>query len=70
MEVATAPEISSRLQWTQTQDKGDLMLPVPALRVKGRKADELAREWAEKVWGLAVVMIAIAVVIAIVVMDR
>ena len=44
-----APEISSKLQWTQTQDKGDLMLPVPALRIKGKKPDELAAEWATKV---------------------
>ena len=49
----TALEISSRLQWTQTQDKGDLMLPVPALRIKGKKPDELATEWAQKV-GLVV----------------
>jgi arginyl-tRNA synthetase len=37
------------LQWTQTLDKGDLVLPVPALRVKGKKPAELAAEWAEKV---------------------
>jgi hypothetical protein len=29
-----APEIFTKLQWTQTQDKGDLMLPVPALRIR------------------------------------
>ncbi|KAI9669596.1 MAG: hypothetical protein M1817_004639 [Caeruleum heppii] len=34
------------LQWTQTLDKGDLVLPVPALRVKGKKATELAEKWA------------------------
>lgn len=44
-----APEIFTKLQWTQTQDKGDLMLPVPALRIKGKKPNELATEWAEKV---------------------
>lgn len=44
-----APEIYTKLQWTQTQDKGDLMLPVPALRIKGKKPNELAAEWAEKV---------------------
>lgn len=44
-----ATEISSKIQWTQTQDKGDLMLPVPALRIKGKKPNDLAAEWAEKV---------------------
>ena len=37
------------LQWTQTLEKGDLVLPVPALRVKGKKPNELAAEWCEKV---------------------
>lgn len=37
------------LQWTLTLEKGDLVLPVPALRVKGKKPNELAIEWAEKV---------------------
>ena len=37
------------LQWTQTLDKGDLVLPVPALRVKGKKPVELAKEWVDKV---------------------
>jgi arginyl-tRNA synthetase len=37
------------LQWTQTLEKGDLVLPVPALRVKGKKLPELAAEWVEKV---------------------
>jgi arginyl-tRNA synthetase len=37
------------LQWTQTLEKGDLVLPVPALRVKGKKPNELAAEWVEKV---------------------
>ena len=37
------------LQWTQTLEKGDLVLPVPALRVKGKKPLELAAEWVEKV---------------------
>lgn len=36
--------INAALQWTQTLDNGDLMLPVPALRLKGKKPDELARE--------------------------
>lgn len=37
------------LAWTNTLEKGDLVLPVPALRVKGKKPNELAAEWAEKV---------------------
>jgi arginyl-tRNA synthetase len=37
------------LQWTQTLEKGDLVLPIPALRVKGKKPNELAMEWVEKV---------------------
>lgn len=37
------------LQWTLVLDKGDLVLPVPALRVKGKKPNELAEEWAAKV---------------------
>jgi hypothetical protein len=41
--------IYSRLAWTQTLDKGDLTLPVPALRVKAKKMDELAQQWADKV---------------------
>ncbi|KAL7271834.1 arginyl-tRNA synthetase [Rhizina undulata] len=36
------------LEWTQSFDKGDLILAVPRLRIKGRKPDELAKEWAEK----------------------
>jgi arginyl-tRNA synthetase len=36
------------LQWTLTLEKGDLVLPVPALRVKGKKPDQVAQEWAEK----------------------
>ncbi|KZF21718.1 arginyl-tRNA synthetase [Xylona heveae TC161] len=36
------------LQWTQTLDKGDLILPVPALRVKGKKPNELAAELGDK----------------------
>jgi len=41
--------IYSALQWTQVLDFGDLMLPVPALRLKGKKPDELAKDIAEKV---------------------
>lgn len=37
------------LQWTQTLEKGDFGMAAPALRIKGRKPDELAKEWVEKV---------------------
>lgn len=37
------------LQWTQTLAMGDLVLPVQALRLKGKKPDELAKEIGEKV---------------------
>lgn len=37
------------VQWTQTLDKGDLVIAVPALRQKGKKPDEFAKELAEKV---------------------
>lgn len=40
--------IYPNLQWTSTLDKGDLILATPALRVKGKKPDELAAEWTEK----------------------
>ncbi|KAK7952836.1 arginyl-tRNA synthetase [Apiospora aurea] len=35
------------LQWTSTLDKGDIVLPIPALRVKGKPAD-LGAEWLAK----------------------
>ena len=41
-------EICERLAWTQTFDKGDLGLPVPALRISGKKPGELAAELVEK----------------------
>ena len=41
-------EIHERLAWTQTFDKGDLGLPVPALRIQGKKPGDLALEFAEK----------------------
>jgi len=44
-----AAVIYPALQWTQTLEKGDLVLPIPALRVKGKKPDQLATEWIEKV---------------------
>lgn len=37
------------VMWTQSLDKGDFVVAVPALRIKGKKADALAQEWAEKV---------------------
>ncbi|KAL1892148.1 arginyl-tRNA synthetase [Ceratocystis pirilliformis] len=36
------------LQWTTGLDKGDLLVAVPALRVKGKKPTELAEEWVSK----------------------
>lgn len=43
-----ASEIYERLAWTQTVDKGDLGLPVPSLRIPGKKPGDLAIEFAEK----------------------
>lgn len=37
------------VQWTQTLDKGDLVIAVPALRQKGKKPEEYAKELASKV---------------------
>lgn len=37
------------VQWTQSLDKGDAILAVPALRVKGKKPNDLAVEWIAKV---------------------
>ena len=37
------------VQWTQSLDKGDAILAVPALRVKGKKPGDLAQEWVAKV---------------------
>lgn len=41
-------EIIPLLQWTPTLEKGDLTLPVPALRVKGKKPQDLAEEIVSK----------------------
>jgi len=41
--------IYQAIQWTQTLDKGDLVLPVPALRLKGKKPDETAKKIVEDV---------------------
>ncbi|KAF2004111.1 putative Arginyl-tRNA synthetase, cytoplasmic [Amniculicola lignicola CBS 123094] len=40
--------IYSLLQRTATLDKGDLLLPVPALRIKGEKPNVLASRWADQ----------------------
>lgn len=40
--------IYGALQWTQTLDKGDLILAAPALRIKGQKPDELVKQWGDK----------------------
>lgn len=37
------------LQWTQSLAKGDMVLPVPALRAKGGKPTDLAQAWAKEV---------------------
>jgi arginyl-tRNA synthetase len=37
-------ELINFLQWTTTQDKGDLMLPVAALRIKGKKPQDISEE--------------------------
>lgn len=36
------------LEWTNTSDRGDLVIPIPRLRIKGTKPDVLAAEWAGK----------------------
>ncbi|KAK3070110.1 arginyl-tRNA synthetase [Teratosphaeriaceae sp. CCFEE 6253] len=40
--------INNAVAWTQDLKHGDLVLPVPALRLKGKKPDELAVEIADK----------------------
>ncbi|RMD41217.1 hypothetical protein DV735_g3901, partial [Chaetothyriales sp. CBS 134920] len=41
------PEVVRVLTWTNTLDKGDLSLAAAALRIKGKKPDELAKEIAQ-----------------------
>ena len=36
------------LEWTATADRGDLSIPIPRLRIKGKNPNDLASEWAEK----------------------
>ncbi len=40
---ADAESIYATLAWPQTLDKGDLVLPVPALRIKGSKPDDICQ---------------------------
>ena len=42
-----AEEIYQRLQWTQTLEKGDLSLAVPALRIQGKKPNDLAKDFVD-----------------------
>jgi arginyl-tRNA synthetase len=44
-----AATIYPALQRTQTQDKGDLVLATPALRVEREKPADLAVKWAKEV---------------------
>lgn len=44
-----AENIRPVISWTNALDKGDFILPVPALRIKGAKPDALGAEWAAKV---------------------
>ncbi|KAL4736932.1 hypothetical protein BDV11DRAFT_192841 [Aspergillus similis] len=43
-----AEKIYPRLQFTSTLDKGDLLLPVPSLQIKGKSPADLSKELAEK----------------------
>jgi arginyl-tRNA synthetase len=36
------------LEWTSSSDRGDLVIPIPRLRVKGTPPVQLAEEWAAK----------------------
>lgn len=36
------------LEWTNTLERGDLLIPIPRLRIKGSDPKKLAEEWAEK----------------------
>jgi arginyl-tRNA synthetase len=48
--VGTDPStISPAIQRTLTSENGDLVLPIPALRIKEKKPDELAKLIQEKV---------------------
>ncbi|OTA98133.1 hypothetical protein M426DRAFT_70372 [Hypoxylon sp. CI-4A] len=43
-----AEKIHPVIQWTNSLDKGDFTLPIPALRIKGTKPDVVGPEWAAK----------------------
>lgn len=48
--VDVAPEIIyPALQWTQSLDKGDLVLPIPALRLKGKSPADVSKTISEQV---------------------
>lgn len=36
------------LEWTNTLERGDLLIPVPRLRIKGANPKDLAADWASK----------------------
>ncbi|AGO14255.1 AaceriAFL206Cp [[Ashbya] aceris (nom. inval.)] len=40
------PLIYEALEWTNTLERGDLLIPVPRLRIKGSNPKDLAAEWA------------------------
>lgn len=55
--TSVAPEIVYQaIQWTQSFEKGDLCLPVPALRLKGKKPDEVAKQIVEHVGRIMIMM--------------
>lgn len=37
------------ISWTQVLEKGDFVIAIPALRIKGTKPDVLGKEWEAKV---------------------
>lgn len=37
------------VQWTSSLEYGDLQVPIPALRIKGKKPADLSAEWVSKV---------------------
>ena len=43
-----AQTIFPSVQWTTTLDKGDLTIPIPSLRLKGEKPQDLAVKWANE----------------------
>lgn len=36
------------LEWTNSADRGDLVIPIPRLRIKGQNPADLAEEWAKQ----------------------